>query len=65
MEPYCSYCGKAHPVELCPHTYAGSAAHSNLRCTFCGSDKHTSTYCRDTFAGEGNRRRNPSGTFLD
>lgn len=65
MPAYCTYCGKDHPVALCPDTYAGSAAQANLHCTYCGSNKHTLAYCRDTFAGEGNRRRDPNGTFLD
>jgi len=62
---YCSYCGKGHPAELCPHTYGGSAARANLHCTYCGKSTHTSKYCPDTFAGEGNRRRDPNGTYLD
>lgn len=62
---YCTFCGQNHPVALCPHTYGGSAARGNMRCTYCGKATHTAEYCPDTFAGEGNRRRNPNGTFLD
>lgn len=62
---YCSYCGKDHPIALCPHTYAGSAALHNLRCTYCGSNQHNIEYCRWTAAGEGNRRANPNGKFVD
>lgn len=65
MAAYCTYCGKAHPYALCPHTYGGSSARMNLRCTYCGSNKHTETYCLKTAAGAGNRRRDPNGTFLD
>lgn len=65
MSAYCSYCGKDHPVALCPHTWGGSAARGNLRCTYCGSDKHAVQFCPDTAAGEGNRRRDPNGAFLD
>lgn len=63
--PYCTYCGKAHSVALCPHTYGGSSALLHLRCTYCGSKKHSIEYCLKTAAGAGNRRRNPNGTFLD
>lgn len=62
---YCAYCGGDHPTALCPSSYGGSAALANLRCTYCGSTKHTIEFCRDTAAGEGNRRRDPNGTFLD
>jgi hypothetical protein len=65
MSAYCSYCGKDHPIALCPHTYGGSSARVNLRCTYCGSNQHSIEYCRKTAGGEANRRHNPSGTFLD
>lgn len=62
---YCTYCGKQHATVLCPHTYGGSAARKNLRCTYCGSDKHSATYCPKTYAGPSNRRQNPNGEFID
>jgi hypothetical protein len=62
---YCTYCGKDHPVTLCPHTYGGSAARTNLHCGYCGSSQHTIQYCKKTAAGDANRRRDPNGTFLD
>jgi len=65
MTAHCTYCGKDHPSALCPHTYGGSSARANLRCGYCGSNKHTETYCLKTAAGAGNRRRDPNGTFLD
>lgn len=62
---YCTYCGKDHPVELCPRTYGGSVARNQMRCTYCGATTHTATYCKHTAAGQGNRRAEPGGTFLD
>ena len=64
-EPYCTYCGKSHPVALCPHTYGGSSARANLWCGYCGSKTHSIEFCLKTAAGAGNRRREPRGTFLD
>jgi hypothetical protein len=40
-------------------------ARTNLHCGYCGSDKHAVEYCPSTAAGEGNRRRDPNGAFLD
>jgi hypothetical protein len=65
MTPYCTYCGGAHSTSLCPSSYGGSAARANLRCTYCGSAKHSIDYCLKTAAGAGNRRRDPNGTFTD
>lgn len=65
MSAYCTFCGKGHPLALCPYTHGGSVARMHLRCTFCGSNAHSTEYCRKTAAGEGNRRRAPNGTFLD
>lgn len=65
MSAYCSYCGGPHPVTLCPSTYCGSSALASLHCSYCGSDRHAVEYCQSTAAGEGNRRRDPDGTFLD
>ena len=61
----CTYCGKPHPYALCPHTWGGSTARAHLHCTYCGSKQHTATYCPKTYGGEGNRRRDPDGEFLD
>lgn len=61
----CTYCGKAHPTALCPSTHSGSSARVNLRCTYCGSNKHTIEYCLKTADGAANRRCNRNGTFLD
>lgn len=61
----CTYCGKAHPTGLCPHSWGGSVARASLRCSYCGSNQHTATYCPKTHGGQGARRRNPNGDFLD
>jgi len=63
--PYCAYCGGAHPRSLCPSSYGGSAAQANLWCSYCGSDKHSITYCPHTAGGDAARRTNPNGEFLD
>lgn len=62
---HCTYCGGTHPTALCPSSYGGSAARANLWCSYCGSNRHTYEFCPSTAAGEGNRRRDPNGTFLD
>jgi hypothetical protein len=62
---YCTYCGKDHPRSLCPRTWGGSSARVNLRCSYCGSSKHSATYCLKTAGGAAARRTNPNGEFLD
>ena len=62
---YCTYCGKDHPVALCPHTWGGSAAWGAMYCGYCGSTKHMIEYCPSTYGGEAARRNNPNGNFLD
>lgn len=65
--PWCSYCGShEHPLELCPHTWGGSAKRAwGLHCTYCGSSQHDTKYCPKTWGGQINRAKNSNGLFLD
>jgi len=65
MSALCSYCGKQHPVSLCPHTWGGSVARTHLRCTYCGSTQHAVKFCPHTYSGNSNRRQEPNGEFID